>query len=265
MLHHVASYQLYRAVADPDCRHRRERALWAVRKKVMALDYVLAHRGERFLATSAQKLAFFSGELSLSPSCFPSKAYRATGSDRLTRRYFVDRFPIHVAGDDAGRFPVVSFCYIDDGLSLSGFKTYLDRYRTLLAVLGRFRIVVASPGEYRRPRAERVFSAFAAALKQRRAEILVDVGAKRRDYFRVRYALEYKEYEGITKADLDRFRRLRAKLEGAEIDSDYESWKLDVGNSTANPRRGWASIGSPFDPTFSVSLLDHDYRQFFGV
>jgi len=265
MLHHVASYQLYRAVADPDCRHRRERALWAVRKKVMALDYVLAHRGERFLATGAQKLAFFSGELSLSPSCFPSKAYRVTGSDRLTRRYFVDRFPIHVASDDAGRFPVVSFCYIDDGLSLSGFKTYLDRYQTLLAVLGRFRIVVASPGEYRRSRAERVSSAFGAVLKQRRAEIIANLESKRRDYFRVRYAFERKDYRGITKADLDRFRRLRNELESAEIDADYESWKRDGDSSTATSGREWVPSDSPFDPIFSFSLLDHDYQQFFGV
>lgn len=119
MLHHVASYQLYRAVAEPDCRHRRERALWAVRKKVMALDYVLAHRGERFLSTSAQKLTYISGELGLSPSSFPSKAYRGAGSDQLTRRYFVHRFPIHVADDNGSRLPVVSFCYIDDGLSPS--------------------------------------------------------------------------------------------------------------------------------------------------
>lgn len=254
MLHHVASYQLYRAVADPDCRHRRERALWAVRKKVMALDYVLAHRGERFLATSAEKLAFFSAELSLSPSCFPSKAYRVARSDRLTRRYFVDRFPIHVASDDAGRFPVVSFS-----------RTYLDQYQPLLAALGRFRIVVASPGEYRRSRAERVFIALAAALKQRRAEIIADLESKRRDYFRVRYAFERKDYRGITKADLDRFRRLRNELESTEIDADYESWKRDGGNSTTTSGRGSAPIESPFDPTFSFSLLDHDYQQFFGV
>ena len=265
MLHHVASYQLYRAVADPDCRHRRERALWAVRKKVMALDYVLAHRGERFLATGAQKLAFFSSELSLSPSCLPSKAYRVGGPDRLARRYFVDRFPIHVAGDDAGRFPVVSFCYVDDGLSLSGFKTYLDRYQALLAVLGRFRIVVASPGEYRRSRAERVASAFGSALKQRRAEILADLESKRRGYFRVRDAFERKDYRGITKADLDRFRRLRNELESAEIDADYEHWKRNGRDSTTRVGRGCAPTESPFDPTFSFSLLDHDYQQFFGV
>lgn len=265
MLHHVASYQLYRAVADPDCRHRRERALWAVRKKVMALDYVLAHRGERFLATSAQKLTFFSGELGLSPTWFPSKAYHVAGSGRLTRRYFVDRFPIHVAGDDVSRLPVVSFCYVDDGLSLSGFKTYLDQCQPLLAVLGRFRIVVASPAGYRQSRAERVFRTFAASLRERRAETLADLESKRLDYFRVRDALERKDYRGITKADLDRFRDLRAELEGAETDPEYEVWRRDGGSSTPNLRRGCAPIESPFDPTFSFSLLDHDYQQFFGV
>ena len=81
MLHHVASYEFYRAIADPDCRHRRERALWAVRKKVMALDYVLAHPGERFLSTSAQKLTYFSGELSLSRPAFQA---RLTASRGLT-------------------------------------------------------------------------------------------------------------------------------------------------------------------------------------
>lgn len=265
MLHHVASYQLYRAVADQDCRHRRERALWAVRKKVMALDYVLAHRSERFLSTSAQKLTYFSGELGLSPTCFPSKAYRVAGSDRRTRRYFVDRFPIHVADDDAVHLPVVSFCYIDDGLSLSGFKTYLDQYQPLLASLGRFRIVVASPGEYRRPRAERLFRTFAASLKERRTEVLADLESKRLDYFRVRDAFERKDYRGITKADLDAFRDLRNKLESAEIDAEYEVWKRNGGASRPSLRRACAPALAPFDPTFAFCHLDHDYQQFFGV
>lgn len=265
MLHHVSSYQIYRAIADPACRHRRERALWAVRKKVMALDYVLAHPGERFLDTSARKLTYFSGELGLSPSCFPSKAYRGAGSDRLTRRYFVDRFPIHVSGKEAGRLPVVSFCYIDDGLSLSGFKTHLDQYQPLLAVLGGFRIVVASPGEYRRPRAERLFCTFAASLKERRAEILSDLESKRLDYFRVRHAFERKDYRGITKADLDGFRDLRNELESAEIDADYEIWKSSGGASTPSLRRACPPTLAPFDPTFAFCHLDHDYQQFFGV
>jgi len=267
MLHHVSSYQLYRAIADPDCRHRRERALWAVRKKVMTLDYVLAHRGERFLATSAQKLAYLSGKLGLSPACMPSKAYRGAGSDRLTRRHFVDRSPIHVPGDKSITPPVVSFCYVDDGLSLSGFKTYLDQYRSLLAGLDQFQIVVASPGEYRRSRAERVFRTFAASLKERRAEILVDLESKRLDYFRVRDALERKDYRGITKADLDRLRDLRNELESAEIDAEYEAWRRDGGVSTPSLRLAiaCAPIESPFDPAFSFCLLDHDYQQFFGV
>lgn len=145
MLHHVASYQLYRAMADPDCRHRRERSLWAVRKKVMALDYVLAHRGERCLATAAQKLEYFLGELGLHPASFPNKAYCRARLARLTRRYFVDRFPIHLTSEEGCPPPVVSFCYIDDGLSLSGFKTYLTQYEPLLAALGQFHVAFVSP------------------------------------------------------------------------------------------------------------------------
>jgi hypothetical protein len=252
-------------MADPDCRHRRERSLWAVRKKVMALDYVLAHRGERCLATAAQKLEYFQGELGLHPASFPSKAYRRDRSARLTRRYFVDRFPIHLTSDEGCPPPVVSFCYIDDGLSLSGFKTYLTQYENLLAALGRFHVAFASPGEYRRPRAERLFQAFAASLRGRRAEIVDNLQSRLLEYFRVRNALERKDYRGITTDHLDRFRNLRAELESAEVDADYTVWKHGGENAT---RCLWTKHGpteAPFESSFSFSHLNHDYEHFFGV
>lgn len=49
--------------------------------------------------------------------------------------------------------------------SLFSFKTYLAQYEPLLAVLGRFRVAFASPGEYRRPRAERLFQAFTESVR----------------------------------------------------------------------------------------------------
>jgi hypothetical protein len=56
LVYHLCSRPFYRAIGKGENRHRRMRPMCAIRAKLMALDYVLAHPGVHFLATEEEKV-----------------------------------------------------------------------------------------------------------------------------------------------------------------------------------------------------------------
>src|SRR5262245_23126981 len=78
VLYHLCTRRFYRAIRQPENRHRRERSPSAIRAKLMALDYVLAHPGRRFLGSEKEKVTFFTEELGIDRAKLPSSAYAGT-------------------------------------------------------------------------------------------------------------------------------------------------------------------------------------------
>ena len=126
-LYHLCSKPLYTALGESDNRNRREHFVFTIKARLMALDYVLQHRNDTYLATESRKGEHFRDTLGIDSEYLPSKRYTGKISGEDTVRYFVDKYPIAIAH---GPVPVVRFCYIDEGLhSTSGFERYLEQYR----------------------------------------------------------------------------------------------------------------------------------------
>ena len=62
-VYHLFARPIYRAIGEEDNRNRRSRPVYSIKAKLMALDFVLAHRDSVFLATEAEKLEHFRGKL----------------------------------------------------------------------------------------------------------------------------------------------------------------------------------------------------------
>jgi len=128
---HLYARPLYASIGEEDNRNRRPAEWDAVIRKLMTLDFVLAHPGARFLATEDEKVALLRERL-IPADVWPHRRYAPRhSSGRATTRYFVDKMPWYQQGDDAR----VWIAYVDAEHTLQGFQTFLDQYRALLASL----------------------------------------------------------------------------------------------------------------------------------
>jgi hypothetical protein len=128
---HLCARPLYAAIGEEDNRNRRPAEWDAVIRKLMMLDFVLAHPSARFLATEGEKVALLRERL-IPADVWPHRRYAPRhSSGRTTTRYFVDKMPWYQQGDDAR----VWIAYVDAERTLQGFQTFLDQYRALLASL----------------------------------------------------------------------------------------------------------------------------------
>jgi hypothetical protein len=126
---HLYARPLYAAIGEEDNRNRRPAEWDAVIRKLMTVDFVMAHQRARFLATEEEKVALLRERL-IASAVWPHRSYapRHLGG-RTTTRYFVDKMPWYQYADD----PRLWIAYIDAERTLQGFETFLDQYRALLA------------------------------------------------------------------------------------------------------------------------------------
>src|SRR5690606_37539711 len=81
-VYHLFARPIYRAIGEEDNRNRRSRPVYSIKAKLMALDFVLAHRESVFLATEAEKLDHFCGNLGIPQDRLPKKTYGAAAADK---------------------------------------------------------------------------------------------------------------------------------------------------------------------------------------
>ena len=236
-LYHLYGKSLYRALNQENNRHRRAHSPFHIRAKVMGLDYVLKHRGFRFLPTEEEKLAFFSGERNLPVTLFPTRTYG--GKDGTTDRYFVDKYPIRI--DPAtGR---VAFCFVDDGaFGELGFNTWLSQYDALIHAVEGCEVVFISANPSRFDSARKTFGQhFATRISGANpAELLA--------YFELRKDIDSAGLRGRTQAEMDTWKRLRKTYAGAEFETQYTAWLAGADLVTPGPSLA-----------MSAYHLDHSY------
>ena len=147
-VYHLTSNEVYAAVGLAASQHRRLKGDAQIKSRLMVLDFVLDHLGDRFLDSSEAKLGFFTQTLGLSEALLPHT--RGGGAHR-----FPEEFPILL--DDQRS---VRFSFFDEGaLSTSGFESFLRRCRAVFAALPSFELLYLADSDRNFERAARSFAA----------------------------------------------------------------------------------------------------------
>src|SRR3989454_3240218 len=136
---HVHHKALYRAVGEPNNRHRRPTALARAIERLMVLDAVVAERQRTWLATEQDKLAYFTLTHRIVRQDLPSLTFRA--EDGETVRYFPDKLPIGL--DEDGRTHVFLYLLTQD-LPID-FRGFLERHAELLRTLPGWKVLLLVP------------------------------------------------------------------------------------------------------------------------
>ena len=138
-LYHVHAKTLYRAIGEPNNRHRRPVPLSRAIERLMVLDGVLADRRHRWLATEREKIAHFTRVTRLSRSELPHISFGVQPDE--TVRYFAEKLPIGI--DPDGRRHV--FIYLVTRRLPIDFRVFLHRYGNLLRTLPAWTVSVLVP------------------------------------------------------------------------------------------------------------------------
>ena len=128
-LYHIRYKPLYRAIGEPDSRHRKPMTLARAVERLMVLDAVLADRDRTWLATEWDKVSYFTLTHRVPRSDLPALVFGA--GDAETRRYFPDKLPIGVSDDGRAH----TFLYLLTRDLPIDFRAFLERHAELLRAL----------------------------------------------------------------------------------------------------------------------------------
>ena len=138
-LYHIQFKPLYRAIGEPNNRHRKPTTLPRAIERLMMLDAVLADPDRHWLATEQDKLTYFTLTHRIPPQDLPSLTFRA--DDAETVRYFPEKLPIGRDGD--GRTHVFLYLLTQD-LPID-FRAFLERHAELLHALPAWTVRLLVP------------------------------------------------------------------------------------------------------------------------
>jgi hypothetical protein len=211
---HLCARPLYAALGQEHNRNRRDAEWDAVVRKLMTLDFVLAHPKVRFWATEVEKAALLE-ELSVRQALWPSRGYapKRAGSG-LTTRYFVDKMPWLRETND----PRLWIAYVDAEVTLRGFQTFLEQYRGLLGALPSG-VIYASPAPWSGP-AQRVFDRVIVG-----GEVQCHDAAVFLEFCQLRARIEANDWAALSVANLQRYKSLERAFTTATFDALYRRWR----------------------------------------
>jgi hypothetical protein len=264
-LYHLCTRPFYEALGQGDNRNRRARQPLTIKNKLMGLDFVLEHRQHQYLATEQEKLDYFARTVQLPRSTLPVKLYQAAKGGDETARYFVDKFPIFLPEEDISSGPpVVSFCFVDEGLkTLSRFETYLAQYRGLFASLPEFHLIYVAATNGRFEGAQRAFEGILTQGATAKNSSVMDPEIRRLlEYFAARRLYETKQFDGFDRDRLIRLRKDREEFSGHKYEALYEQWKTAEDRGVLQILAPETTTPAPMKCTFSTHLLEHDYDLF---
>ncbi len=216
LIYHIRTLKVYARLDQADNRNRREKAPLTIKRKLMCLDFVLAHREQRFLGSEAEKVAYFAESRGIPIEHLPVRRYEPRGFGEATLRYFVDKLPIYISGSDAS--PVVHFAYVDEGAeSLDGFGTFLSQYRALFAALEVFEVIYVANDSLWAQKAQRVFD--------RHYDCAVDdAQARMFQFFEMRRKWEARDFSGFTTEKVIQYREEKQVFFGPQFEELYRRW-----------------------------------------
>jgi hypothetical protein len=212
---HLCARPLYAALGEAHNRNQRVAEWAAVTRKLMALDFVLAHPDARFWATETDKVRVLQ-ERRVPEALWPSHAYapRRRPGVRPTTRYFVDKMPWY--GEDGD--PRLWIAYVDAEVTLRGFETFLGQYRGLLgAVPSGVNYVGAAawPGAV-----QRAFDKVIVTVEAGNCDVVAFL-----DYCRIYRCVEANDWAALRVVDMQRYRGLKVRFMTVAFDALYRRWR----------------------------------------
>ncbi len=251
-VYHVHARAIYRLIGQPDNRNRRQGSSAAViARRLMLLDYVLRHAEIAWLATEDEKVALFVGEFGVPPADLPQLVFAAPRPGAAaTVRYFPHKLPLARIAEP----PSVQFVCLTTDIRGRQLDDFLRDHAALLRWLPAWTVVAlapkTSPGL---PACEMVFARFAG----RRYAILGAPVDDIRWYVATRRAVDQGDWARLSVADLDRFRRLRERLDTPAMDACYRAW-LTRGDAVWDRQ----NFETPGAGRLVTEVLPFDYSQF---
>ena len=264
-IYHLGSRPFYHALGEPDNRNRREHSPALIKSRLLGLDFVLAHRDYRYLATEREKLDYFSGTLEIALSALPYKRYVSLKTRSSTIRYFVDKYPIFTAEPGpAEPHAGGCFCFVDQGsLTLSAFETYLDQYSSLWRLLSDFHLIYVADSRRLFARAERCFLTLQSQLERRENERDVRLTKRMLQHFETRRLYEKGELGSFSRDKLIQLRNENDEFSGPENQALYERWRAVEAQASPEISGPNGRLPVSVKATFSTFLVEHRY-DFFG-
>lgn len=138
-VYHVHYKGLYRAIGEPDNRHRRRPTVARAVERLMLLDAVLAQPQITWLATEREKVFHFVHERGLATDELPALLFEQRG--RRTVRHFPDKLPIGVVPNSED----LIFMYVVTEPEGRELREFLTGHRALLQRLGRWTLRLVAP------------------------------------------------------------------------------------------------------------------------
>jgi len=216
----LSSRKIYDLLGRQDYRDHRSHTCDFIRKRLLILDFVLAHRDHQYLESQEEKREFFHEQLGLPGGIFPGQTDITEGLKLTLEHFFKDRFPVFVSprNGNAPASALPTFVYCDpahDGISW--FCGYLDRHQVFLRRLPAFELIYATPGHWKFDRASEVFAAIFRNANRPNPEHLVR-------YFQIRRLWETRQHGSLTRADRDHLRAGDKQYKGEPFESAYQKW-----------------------------------------
>lgn len=255
-VYHLFPRRLYRAIGQEDNRNRRETSPALIARKVMLLDCVLGQRHAPWLATEADKVAYFSDTCGIPLLDLPQRCYRAhENATASTTRYFVNKEPIYLTGD-----PVVAhFVHLVTDATGQGFGQFLADHARVLGRLPCWAIVVTAPaGEPGLRACPGVFARHARALPALVPETRADL----RWYFATRRRIESADFRQVSVTDINRFRTLRDTYTTVAHEALYGRWLVQGDRAFDGPTSTERDSARPASGRLLMQPLAHSYSQF---
>jgi len=220
-VYHLHATSLYRAIGQGDNRNRRHTSPALIARKLMLLDFVLSRPEWTWYATEQDKVAVFTSRFGAPQLVLPHRVYyrRRPGSRRSsTRRYFIQKLPIALGGDDA----VVHFVFLAVDFSAQAFIHFVHDHAPLLARLPAWRIVLVSS---RRSNAIPVCEAawrrmLAAGASSRHTD-----ESQLRACMRVREAIEQDDFRRVSAQEMMAFNDIGGRVSVAALEDLFVRWQ----------------------------------------
>ena len=252
-LYHLHARTLYRVLGHEDCRNRREGSAALIARRLMILDYVLAHRDVEWLATEEDKVEVFTKRFNLSRADLPQRVSGIPTEGRLlAARYFPHHLPLAVTG------AMVQFVSLVTDTTGRGLEQFLQDHAALLRHLAGWSVIAIGPAPTLR--LANCDGAFARFLRSPIVELSAH-GDDLRWYLHTRRAVDGGQLSSLSMGDIERFRQLHGLFQGARVDALYRSWTLRGDEVLAADGPG--RVQRPADVGSVITEpLPFDYSQF---
>ena len=218
-LYHLHAKAVYRAIDQPENRHRRTASPALIAQRLMLLDHVLREPADEWCATEADKVALFTERFHVPHADLPQRTYGPPDGSARTTRYFIHKLPIAVLGDP----PLVQLVCLITQPGGRGCAAFLRDHSRLLRHLPAWTLAVVGPAHVTGLSACRaIFDAFAEAS---RCPGPVAHADDLRWYFGARLAVEQQRLGALSVADLDRVRAARRQFTAPCYETLYAGWQ----------------------------------------